>query len=154
MKKFDYKFKYFFAFVFLLISIIITFTVILSSKSSSTRSEKLLTTNVGKSAASIDIKAQLVNTSQGFASITERALPSVVDISTTQLIDRGRTKRGWLDIRIQRLAPETAKALSIKAQGIIVGETSHDSSAEKDSIQNKGIKTIYLEVYAWKTIFI
>ncbi len=68
------------------------------------------------------------------------AVPSGVAKKTVdQLIDFGRTKRGWIGIRIQSLTPEMAEALGINEQGVIVGGTSHDGPAEKAGIQNGDI---------------
>lgn len=63
------------------------------------------------------------------------AVPSGVAKKTVdQLIDFGRTKRGWLGLRIQHLTDDMAEALGLKVQGAIVGGVTHDGPAKKAEI--------------------
>ena len=68
------------------------------------------------------------------------AVPSGVAKKTVdQLIDFGRTKRGWIGIRIQPLTEDMTEALGIKVQGVIVGSVTSDGPAEKAKIKDGDI---------------
>jgi len=64
------------------------------------------------------------------------AVPSDVAKKTVdQLIDFGRTKRGWLGVRIEHLSYDNAEALGLKVQGAIIGGVTGDGPAKKADIQ-------------------
>ncbi|MES2253126.1 MAG: Do family serine endopeptidase [Pseudomonadota bacterium] len=68
------------------------------------------------------------------------AVPSDVAKKTVdQLIDFGRTKRGWLGVRIQPLTDDMAEALGLKVQGAIIGGVTSDGPAKKANIQDGDI---------------
>ncbi|MDP3371711.1 MAG: Do family serine endopeptidase [Candidatus Paracaedibacteraceae bacterium] len=68
------------------------------------------------------------------------AVPSGVAKKTVdQLIDFGRTKRGWLGLRIQHLTDDMAEALGLKVQGAIVGGVTTDGPAKNATIQEGDI---------------
>jgi serine protease Do len=63
----------------------------------------------------------------GFA-IPSNLARSVVD----QLVKYGRTRRGWLGVRIQTVTPEIAESLNLKeAQGALVASVTPEGPAEK-----------------------
>ncbi len=63
------------------------------------------------------------------------AIPSGVAKTTIdQLIEFGRTKRGWLGVRIQHLTEDMAESLGIKSRGAIVGSVTSDGPAHKAGI--------------------
>ncbi|MES2607221.1 MAG: Do family serine endopeptidase [Pseudomonadota bacterium] len=63
------------------------------------------------------------------------AVPSGVAKKTVdQLIDFGRTKRGWLGVRIQHLTDDMAEALGLKLQGAMVSGATNDGPAKKAGI--------------------
>lgn len=68
------------------------------------------------------------------------AVPSGVAKKTVdQLIDFGRTKRGWLGVRIQHLTDDMAEALGLKLQGAMVSGATTDGPAKKAGIQDGDI---------------
>ena len=68
------------------------------------------------------------------------AVPSGVGKKTVdQLIDFGRTKRGWLGVRIQHLTDDMAEALGLKVQGAMVSGATGDGPAKKAGIQDGDI---------------
>jgi serine protease Do len=63
----------------------------------------------------------------GFA-IPSNLAKSVID----QLVKYGRTRRGWLGVRIQTVTPEIAESLNLKeAQGALVASVTPEGPAEK-----------------------
>jgi serine protease Do len=63
------------------------------------------------------------------------AIPSDVAKATVdQLIEFGRTKRGWLGVRIQHLTEDMAESLGLKVNGAIVGSITPDGPAHKAGI--------------------
>lgn len=63
------------------------------------------------------------------------AIPSGVAKKTIdQLIEFGRTKRGWLGVRIQHLTDDMAESLGLKVKGAIVGSVTPDGPAQKAGI--------------------
>ncbi len=63
------------------------------------------------------------------------AIPSGVAKTTIdQLIEFGRTKRGWLGVRIQHLTDDMAESLGLKSHGAIVGSVTPDGPAHKAGI--------------------
>ncbi|MBY0462966.1 MAG: Do family serine endopeptidase [Alphaproteobacteria bacterium] len=63
------------------------------------------------------------------------AIPSGVAQKTIdQLIEFGRTKRGWLGVRIQHLTDDMAESLGLKVKGAIVGSVTPDGPAQKAGI--------------------
>ena len=68
------------------------------------------------------------------------AVPSGVAKKTVdQLIDFGRTKRGWLGVRIQHLTDDMAEALGLKLQGAMVSGATNEGPAKKAGIQDGDI---------------
>ncbi|MDP4724931.1 MAG: Do family serine endopeptidase [Alphaproteobacteria bacterium] len=68
------------------------------------------------------------------------AVPSGVAKKTVdQLIDFGRTKRGWLGVRIQHLTDDMAEALGLKLQGAMVSGATNDGPAKKAGVQDGDI---------------
>ena len=67
----------------------------------------------------------------GFAIPSNLAKP-VVD----QLLQYGRTRRGWLGVRIQTVTPEIAESLGLKGvQGALVASTTEDGPAAKAGLE-------------------
>ncbi len=63
------------------------------------------------------------------------AIPSGIAQKTiNQLIEFGRTKRGWLGVRIQHLNDDMAESLGLKVKGAIVGSVTPDGPAQKAGI--------------------
>ncbi|MCX7337748.1 MAG: Do family serine endopeptidase [Alphaproteobacteria bacterium] len=63
------------------------------------------------------------------------AIPSNVAKTTVdQLIEFGRTKRGWLGVRIQHLTEEMAESLGIKTRGAIIGSVTPGGPADAAGI--------------------
>ena len=63
------------------------------------------------------------------------AIPSNIAKKTIdQLIEFGRTKRGWLGVRIQNLTDDMAESLGLKVKGAIVGSVTPDGPAHKAGI--------------------
>ena len=69
------------------------------------------------------------------------AIPSALAKSTVdQLLQYGRTKRGWLGVSIQPLSPEVAEALGRKEiRGGVVAAVAPNSPAEKAGIRERDI---------------
>ncbi|MCE3230874.1 MAG: hypothetical protein K0R52_802 [Alphaproteobacteria bacterium] len=69
------------------------------------------------------------------------AIPAAVAQATVgQLIKFGRTKRGWLGVRIQGVTEEIAESLGLgKARGAIVGGVTPDGPAAKAKIEQEDI---------------
>jgi len=69
------------------------------------------------------------------------AIPSVVAKDTVdQLLKFGRTKRGWLGVRIQAVTDDIAESLGIgKAKGAIVGSVTPGGPAAKAQIEPEDI---------------
>lgn len=65
------------------------------------------------------------------------AIPSAVAQETiNQLLQFGRTKRGWLGVRIQNITDDMAESLGLgKARGAIVGSVTPGGPAEKAKIE-------------------
>ena len=65
------------------------------------------------------------------------AVPSnVVAHVISQLKEYGRTRRGWLGVRIQPVTPEIAEGLNLpKAEGALVASVTPDSPAEAAGVQ-------------------
>ena len=67
----------------------------------------------------------------GFAIPSDLAMP-VID----QIIKYGRTRRGWLGVRIQTVSDEIAESLGLEqATGALVASVTPDSPAEKAALQ-------------------
>ncbi|MFL2782073.1 MAG: Do family serine endopeptidase [Rhodospirillales bacterium] len=65
-------------------------------------------------------------------SIPSKVASGVID----QLIKFGKTRRGWLGVRIQKVTPEIADSIGLeKAEGALVASVSEGSPAEKGKIQ-------------------
>ena len=65
------------------------------------------------------------------------AIPSDIAQKTVeQLMEHGRTKRGWLGVRIQNLTEDMAESLGLKSQGAIVGSVTPDGPAHKAGVQS------------------
>ena len=65
------------------------------------------------------------------------AIPSdIAQRTIEQLMQYGRTKRGWLGVRIQNLTDDMAESLALKAQGAIVGSVTPEGPAHKVGIQS------------------
>ena len=65
------------------------------------------------------------------------AIPSDIAQKTVeQLMEYGRTKRGWLGVRIQNLTEDMAESLGLKTQGAIVGSVTPDGPAHKAGMQS------------------
>ncbi|RZI46402.1 Do family serine endopeptidase [Candidatus Finniella inopinata] len=65
------------------------------------------------------------------------AIPSDIAQKTIeQLMQFGRTKRGWLGVKIQNLTENMAESLGLKSQGAIVGSVTPDGPAQKAGIQS------------------
>jgi serine protease Do len=69
------------------------------------------------------------------------AIPAAVSQDTVnQLIKFGRTKRGWLGVRIQPVTPDIAESLGLgSARGAIVGSVTPDGPAAKAKIEPEDI---------------
>ena len=68
------------------------------------------------------------------------AIPSDIAQKTVeQLMEHGRTKRGWLGVRIQNLTEDMAESLGLKSQGAIVGSVTPDGPAHKAGIQSSDV---------------
>ena len=65
------------------------------------------------------------------------AIPSAVAKETVaQIIEYGRTKRGWLGARVQNITDDMAESLGLgKAKGAIVGSVTHEGPAAKAKIE-------------------
>jgi len=65
------------------------------------------------------------------------SIPSaIVERVVTQLREFGRTKRGWLGVRIQSVTDEIAESLGLdKASGALVADVTVDGPAEKSNIE-------------------
>ena len=65
------------------------------------------------------------------------AIPSDIAQKTVeQLMEHGRTKRGWLGVRIQNLTDDMAESLGLKTQGAIIGSITPDGPAQKAGLQS------------------
>jgi serine protease Do len=65
------------------------------------------------------------------------AIPSdIAQRTVEQLMQHGRTQRGWLGVRIQNLTDDMAESLGLKAQGAIVGSVTPGGPAHKAGIQS------------------
>ena len=65
-------------------------------------------------------------------SIPSKVASGVID----QLIKFGKTRRGWLGVRIQKVTPEIADSIGLeKAEGALVASVSEGSPAENGKIQ-------------------
>lgn len=61
---------------------------------------------------------------------------SIAERVVTQLREFGRTKRGWLGVRIQSVTDEIAESLGLdKASGALVADVTSDGPAEKSNIE-------------------
>lgn len=61
---------------------------------------------------------------------------SIVERVVTQLREFGRTKRGWLGVRIQSVTDEIAESLGLdKAAGALVADVTADGPAQKSNIE-------------------
>ena len=61
-----------------------------------------------------------------------------------QLRDFGRTKRGWLGVRIQSLTPEIAEGLGLPdSQGALVASVTPDGPAEKAGLESGDVITTF-----------
>ena len=69
------------------------------------------------------------------------AIPAAVSQDTVnQLLKFGRTKRGWLGVRIQPVTPDIAESLGLgSAKGAIVGSVTPDGPAAKAKIEPEDI---------------
>jgi len=69
------------------------------------------------------------------------AIPAAVSQDTVnQLLKFGRTKRGWLGVRIQPVTPDIAESLGLgSARGAIVGSVTPDGPAAKAKIEPEDI---------------
>ena len=69
------------------------------------------------------------------------AIPAAVSQDTVnQLFKFGRTKRGWLGVRIQPVTPDIAESLGLEsAKGAIVGSVTPDGPAAKAKIEPEDI---------------
>lgn len=71
----------------------------------------------------------------GFAIPSNLAKPVI-----NQLIEYGRTRRGWLGVRIQTVTDEIAESLGLdKAQGALVASVTETSPAEKAGVETGDI---------------
>ncbi|MDP3372461.1 MAG: trypsin-like peptidase domain-containing protein [Candidatus Paracaedibacteraceae bacterium] len=103
--------------------------------------------NLGNSGGCLlNIKGQVIGINTAIFSPTGGnvgvgfAVPSGVAKKTVdQLIEFGRTKRGWIGVRIQPLTKDMIEALGVKIQGVIVGAITNDSPAEKANIKEGDI---------------
>jgi len=67
----------------------------------------------------------------GFAIPSDMAQPVI-----KQLVDFGRTRRGWLGVKIQQVTPEIAESLKLnKAHGALVANVTAGGPAEKAGLQ-------------------
>lgn len=65
------------------------------------------------------------------------AIPSDIAKKTIdQLMEHGRTKRGWLGVRIQNLTDDMAESLGLKTHGAIVGSVTPNGPAHKAGLQS------------------
>jgi serine protease Do len=68
------------------------------------------------------------------------AIPSAVARATVdQLIEFGRTKRGWLGLRIQQMTDAMAESLGLKVKGPLVGSVTPEGPADKGGIKGGDI---------------
>lgn len=103
--------------------------------------------NIGNSGGCLlNIKGQVIGVNTAIFSHTGGnvgvgfAVPSGVAKKTVdQLIDFGRTKRGWIGIRVQPLTEDMIEALGIKVKGVIVGAVTSNGPAEKANIKDGDI---------------
>lgn len=71
----------------------------------------------------------------GFAIPSEVAIPVIA-----QLKEFGRTRRGWLGVRVQVVTDEIAEALNLgKAQGALVGSVTEEGPAAKAGLKPRDI---------------
>ena len=66
------------------------------------------------------------------------AVPSnIAQNVVAQLVKYGKTKRGWLGVKIQNVTPEIAESLGLgKPHGALVAEVTKDGPSDKAGIQN------------------
>ncbi|MES2252469.1 MAG: Do family serine endopeptidase [Pseudomonadota bacterium] len=103
--------------------------------------------NVGNSGGCLlNMKGQVIGINTAIFSPTGGnvgigfAVPSGVAKKTVdQLIDSGRTKRGWIGVRIQPLTEDMIEALGLNVQGVIVGSVTSDGPAEKATLKEGDI---------------
>jgi len=103
--------------------------------------------NIGNSGGCLlNMKGQVIGINAAIFSPTSGnvgvgfAVPSGVAKKTVdQLIDFGRTKRGWIGVRIEPLTEDMIEALGVSVQGVIVGSVTSNGPAEKASIKDGDI---------------
>lgn len=73
------------------------------------------------------------------------AIPSTMAKSVVkQLIEFGRTRRGWLGVRIQSVTDEIAQSLGLdKARGALVSSTVKESPAEKAGVKTGDVIILF-----------
>jgi serine protease Do len=73
------------------------------------------------------------------------AVPStLVDHVVAQLKEFGRTRRGWLGVRIQSVTPEIAEGLGLdKARGALVASVTPDGPAAEAGLENGDVVVLF-----------
>ncbi len=84
----------------------------------------------------IGVNTAIYSTTGGSVGIGFAIPSSMAKSVVKQLIEFGRTRRGWLGVRIQSVTDEIAQSLGLdKVRGALVSSTVKDSPAEKAGVQ-------------------
>ncbi len=92
----------------------------------------------------VGINTAIFSTSGGYQGIGF-AIPSTMAKTVMEnLIKNGKVVRGWLGVSIQQITPELSKQFNLKEQrGVLVGDVTEDSPAEKAGIKRGDVITGY-----------
>ncbi len=84
----------------------------------------------------VGINTAIFSTSGGYQGIGFAIPSAMVKTVMENLIKNGKVVRGWLGVSIQQITPELSKQFDLKEQkGVLVGDVTEDSPAEKAGIK-------------------
>lgn len=83
----------------------------------------------------LGVNTAILSPSGGNVGVGFATPAGVAKKTVNQLIDYGRTKRGWLGVSVQHMTEEALESLGLKGQGDMVREVTTDGPAEKAGIK-------------------